>query len=483
MERSDMIKLTRQEPAERFQGIENNANDVRQNTYWQNFAIPILQKFEVEARVLVPVELTYANGVKMQPQDGTWNLDGLRLFETPVGTQNWVVLYPKNRFNDVNDFVPNFVSLSVVSGYDITREPEYTEVPDPSANSYVEGLKWSVRQFKNIAFYLIVLPDKDANRYQQIKAVSNTELGIATQCVVLDGRRPPPGKVSKTSDKSVLGNIIAGINPKLSFQNCIVAPERLSQCLGGKNLDSLMVLGLDVFHGDTNDHLNRPSVVALCAAVNQHYTKYATALRTQSARQEIVEALDSMVTEVMHEYIARRKTPPKQIIFYRDGVGEGMYELVKEKEIEQLMRAVGEFCAQAKAPQPTLTFVVVQKRNHLRALAKDTYKGNPYPGTIVDDKNVVDLERPNFYLYSHKALAGTARPTHYQVLEDFNKLTIQQLAEFTYALAHLHQGCTKAVSLPAPVFYADRACGMAGSCFRSHVANLAKELKKTLFMI
>ena len=39
--------------------------------------------------------------------------------------------------------------------------------------------------------------------------------------------------------------------------------------------------------------------VALCAAINQHYTKYATALRIQSARKEIVEELDSMVAEVL----------------------------------------------------------------------------------------------------------------------------------------------------------------------------------------
>jgi hypothetical protein len=50
----------------------------------------------------------------------------------------------------------------------------------------------------------------DAERYARIKSVSNTELGIVTQCVVLESRRPPPGKVAKTSDKSVLGNIVAG---------------------------------------------------------------------------------------------------------------------------------------------------------------------------------------------------------------------------------------------------------------------------------
>jgi hypothetical protein len=32
--------------------------------------------------------------------------------------------------------------------------------------------------------------------------------------------------------------------------------------------------------------------------------------------------------KVMQEYLLRRKAPPKEIIFYRDGVGEGMYDLV-----------------------------------------------------------------------------------------------------------------------------------------------------------
>jgi hypothetical protein len=29
----------------------------------------------------------------------------------------------------------------------------------------------------------------------------------------------------------------------------------------------------------------------------------------------------------------------------------------------------------------------------------------------------------------------------------------------TYALAHLHQGCPKTISIPVPVFYADGAAG------------------------
>ena len=81
----------------------------------------------------------------------------------------------------MNEFVANFVDLSRVSGYDITKEPEYTELQrgiyssplisslfllifsalgDP--NEYVLALKSVApeNRKKGVAFYLIILPDK-----------------------------------------------------------------------------------------------------------------------------------------------------------------------------------------------------------------------------------------------------------------------------------------------------------------------------------
>jgi len=244
-----------------------------------------------------------------------------------------------------------------------------------------------------------------------------------------------------------------------------------------------IVLGLDVCHGRTQDPENYPSVVALCAATNEHFTKYVTALRIQSARQEIVQDLASMIQEVMVEYMKQNRKPPKNVLFYRDGVGEGMYERIDVEEVLPLRQEFYAIAQQYKCEAPRMTYVIVQKRHHFRAYAESAPKGNPYPGTLVEDKNVIDVGKPNFYLYSHKALAGTARPTHYQIRDNDLTLSVQQVAEFTYALAHLHQGCTKAVSLPAPVYYADRAAGIASACFCGKVDKLHNSIKNTLFMI
>lgn len=68
---------------------------------------------------------------------------------------------------------------------------------------------------------LIIVPMSyfiDAERYRKVKEVSNTELGIVTQCVVLD-------KPNKTFNKSILGNIVAGISLRVNYYLLIFEQE------------------------------------------------------------------------------------------------------------------------------------------------------------------------------------------------------------------------------------------------------------------
>jgi len=165
-----------------------------------------------------------------------------------------------------------------------------------------------------------------------------------------------------------------------------------------------------------------------------------------------------MVSECLQDHFAKNKTLPSHILFYRDGVGEGMYEQVLSIEVKQIRSAYTEIYESKKIPLPKLTFVVVQKRNHLRTAVEENGNWfNPPVGTLIRD-DIVDTDRENFYLYSHFALQGTAKPTHYQVLLDECQFK-DSIMSFTFGLAHLHQGCPRSISIPAPVFYADKACG------------------------
>lgn len=54
-------------------------------------------------------------------------------------------------------------------------------------------------------------------------------------------------------------------------------------------------------------------------------------------------------------------------------------------------------------------------------------------------------------------LQGTARPTKYYCLWDEYKLSDDEIEEMTYYLCHLFSRCTRAVSYPAPTYYAHLA--------------------------
>jgi len=76
--------------------------------------------------------------------------------------------------------------------------------------------------------------------------------------------------------------------------------------------------------------------------------------------------------------------------------------------------------------------MIVAKRHHTRfypTAAVNTKLGsnsNCLPGTVVD-VGVTDPVYFDFYLQSHDAIAGTAKPSHYFVLRNDLNLTAAQL--------------------------------------------------------
>jgi len=317
-----------------------------------------------------------------------------------------------------------------------------------------------------------LLPFKGTPLYPLVKKEAETKLGVPTQCVVLD-----PKKLNRT----VLGNIVAGVNPKTGGVNARLPLTDQLKALVPGGQGQWCIMGLDVDHGKTSS-VDKPSIAALVTFLDSNCTIPHTDITRQDPLKEIVSDLDKMAIQGLAEFQKYNIFLPSRLLFYRDGIGEGMYDIVCREEISGLMAALP--ALYGPQPLPLLTFLVVQKRNHFRSAWIPTPGGpvfNPPPGTVVD-KVVTDSKSVNFYLYSHKALAGTARPTHYQLILDENKVNLRALEELTFALAHLHQGCTKSVSIPAPVFYADRACGRAGQCYRNE-GTVKPQLINTAYMI
>jgi eukaryotic translation initiation factor 2C len=117
---------------------------------------------------------------------------------------------------------------------------------------------------------------------------------------------------------------------------------------------------------------------------------------------------------------------------------------------------------------PTITYIVVGKRHHTRFYPTDSRdadrKGNVKPGLIVE-REITHPYLFDFYLTSHSSLQGTSRPCHYHVLFDENKFQVDEIQDFTNKLCYNFQRSTRAVSIPAPTYYAHCAAKRA----RSHL--------------
>jgi eukaryotic translation initiation factor 2C len=101
--------------------------------------------------------------------------------------------------------------------------------------------------------------------------------------------------------------------------------------------------------------------------------------------------------------------------------------------------------------QVKYTVVVVSKRHHIRFFPKPGTPAcdknlNPCPGTLVE-KDVTHPFEYDFYLNSHSAIQGTARPTHYHVLMDEQKMPPSELQNMIYEHCYQYMRSTTPVSI------------------------------------
>lgn len=239
---------------------------------------------------------------------------------------------------------------------------------------------------------MAVVPDKgNKDIYEQVKQVGDVILGISTQCVQF--------KQVRGAKPQVCSNIAMKINAKLGGINHI--PFNPDQKFLLK--EPTIIIGADVTHPSAGD-TKTPSIAAVVASLDPNASRYCATVRVQDHRQEIIGDLSTMVKQCMIQFRNKLGFKPKKIIFYRDGVSEGQFDQVLKHEV----RAVQEACVQLEPTrdyQPGITFVVVQKRHHVRFFPNSREDqcgktGNVPPGTTVDQGITHPFEF-DFYLCSH----------------------------------------------------------------------------------
>lgn len=318
------------------------------------------------------------------------------------------------------------------------------------------------------------------------------------------------------------------MNIKNGGINHVLRDEQLGFIVKGDT----MVIGIDVTHPSPGSGVNALSVAAMVASSDEYLAQWPAEIRINPARQEKVERLRSMLRAHLIYWKEKHGFFPEKLLTYRDGVSDGQYQMVLDEELPNLRGACRSVYGEQQLPR--ITLIVVGKRHHTRFYSTKratgeitkAMEGNPPVGTVgtisstsaqirlaglyarpvhlqsyalfsfhrvlpatqfclpsiaylnrcqVVDSVIVDQARNwDFYLQSHTALHGTARPAHYFVLVDeifkyYRKAELPRgcnnpsdlLYMITYNMCYLSCRSITSVSIPPPVYYADVACDRA----------------------
>ncbi|KAJ3509687.1 hypothetical protein NLJ89_g5086 [Agrocybe chaxingu] len=471
----EVLAFSTKRPTERLDSIRAGHHNLQygQSNYVTQFGMHIAaDPLEVDARILDAPRLKYGStGVQksLVPKDGAWNMLDKKFFE-PAHIKCWVIMvYASERaFNNNarNDMVKGFTSACRNVGI-MFEKPDPLVKYFPPQGDKKEQMKAvgneCNQQFQSFPSLIVaILPDGGGDIYHHIKHFGDALIGVPTQCLKFS-------KCTRAKEQYWM-NVVLKVNVKLGGINVIPDTSTVTALTDPQN--PTIVMGADVIHPPPGVK-DRPSFPAVVGNVDTNAAKYVAITALQDGRVELIEDLQAMCKRILKLYMtyreqkekkAKNMCAPKRLVFFRDGVSEGEFQQVLDKELPRIK------ACQELGINPKITLVVVRKRHHNQffpptgATFADRRSGNCPAGTVVD-QGIAHPTEFDFFLLSHAGILGTSRPAHYSVLYDESGFNADSMQSFSYTLCHVYARSTRSVSIPAPVYYADIVCYRARNHF------------------
>lgn len=447
---ANMIRFTCTPPDQRKRSIEQKFREAGFNSdpTLRAFGLEVDPKMVVaQGRQLPPPAVQYYGNVTESPRDGAWNMRNKK-FVNPAQLKSWAVINccDQRRCSpgDLHKFFKAVIRQMGELGMRCPSQlPPIVNKQGPRGSvraAFTEAVQSARSTFREPPQLIwMVNPMSDQHAYGELKRMSDTEVGIVSQCMLMK-------HIQKCSPQYI-ANILMKVNTKLGGKNAVIAGA-----LPKVSASRTIIFGADVTHPSPMDK-TRPSIAAVVASMDANFVRHAATIRAQGHRVEQITNLKDMVMELMMQFYHETKGKPDRIVFYRDGVSEGQFHMVLNFEVT----AIREACAALGSDyNPPITFIVVQKRHNTRLFPDNKNdgdrSGNVKAGTVVDTGICHPIEN-DFYLMSHGGLQGTSRPTHYHVLLDEIRFTADELQKLTYHLCYTFARCTRSVSMVPSAYY------------------------------
>jgi len=441
-----------------------------------------LEPMMVPACVLPQAKLRYAGDKMVDPGfNGTWNIDRpqMKFVKAPPapnkdGSYTYGVLVvgngpPPGPWKErVAEFTASLEKDGLGTGVKLHRGGD----PMPSNDRPENLLRCFEIMKKGGARIVMVLMVTDS--YGFIKLVSD-KMGLPTQCVKWKNVDRPP--------RGFHLNLLIKLNTKLGGTNHTLISRATVKPGSGLFQDPpaslswlfdkpCMLVGIDVSHAEPGS--DRESMAAVVASMDGRASQYVAHLSAQNCRVEMVHALTDAMMSLLTSFKERNGGKmPAHIIIFRDGVSDGQFDQVIEKELPAVKSALELMGYMSGSVR--IAIVICQKGHHTRLVYDEAPAGaasqyiNPCPGLVVDssggNKSIVNANINEFYLNSHAAIQGTAKPCKYALIFDEIGFKLSELELLTYWTTYLYARCNKSVSYATPAYYAHWASKRAKDLF------------------
>lgn len=466
-----MIKIAVTRPQVRKADIQKNVGDLQlqSDPFLRHYGVSFDTQFaKTEARVIAPPQVNFGQGTADPKFSGRWDLRGKKFFKQNLAPlQSWGFIVMNNCVSkpQVEQFANSFKSTFLGHGGKCMANALIIDLPGNAAGHPANAVSHAFETLKAKTGYpqllFIVVEHRNSPHYERLKKSADCRFGIMSQVVNAAAVMQNNGQYHS--------NVCMKVNAKLGGATSRTQPPWKGQPYYPKNRPT-MVIGVDISHGAPGG--NSASTAAMTMSVDPDATRFAASVETNGYRVEMltpknIHFMFGQLVKLWKE--GHGNAFPAHVIYLRDGVSEGQFAQVLAEEVTQMKLYLQQ--AAPKLQQPKFTVIIATKRHHIRFFPqKGDRNGNPLPGTLVE-KEVTHPFMWDFYLASHVAIQGTARPVHYHVIMDEMGFPVNDLQKMIYHQCYSYARSTTPVSLHPAVYYAH----LASSRCRAHENIAASE--------
>jgi eukaryotic translation initiation factor 2C len=471
---SEMLSFAVKAPYERWEGIQHAVNTMNwaSDPWLNDYGMKVNKDpVQINNARLLPCPTINFDKTSHPPKTtvtGRWRIDGKKFAfpnELPVGAFGFAI-HNQGRYAPQRDqvlrFAKEFTRIYAGHGGRFVN-PQAAQNPFIWEGNLLNGLvdfgkgimqhcaaSNGGRNRPVLAFF--VVGDRNPDVYAAVKSTCDIRWGTASQ--VLQNRH-----VQKCSPQYI-SNICLKVNAKLGGATCSVSGHpAAAKMLSGPT----MIIGADVTHGSVGTDAD--SIASMTMSRDRAFAKYMGMVHANGKRQEIIQAepINQMIQKLMASWVASLKVFPDHVIYMRDGVSNQQFYKIVTEEVRDIKIALKNFCHSRGKPEtklPKFTVLCATKRHHTRFFPTQSgsydQNRNPLPGTLVETGATM-ATGVDWFLCSHVALKGTARPVHYVLLQNESGFNIETLQQFIFEHCFQYVRSTTPISQHPAIYYAHLA--------------------------